>query len=154
MDQEVYDRTWEPFNPEEESGEGKMKEEEMVQEHKESNDNVKTIKCPTTPTKEDIEEHMLTHVPFRSWCPHCVAGQSGRKGHFKGSKGTGEEDQVPSVHVDYMYLKSSEKKEEEDDEEKSGMPVLVMLDQESGMTFSSVVPNKGCKCIRDTQDMQ
>ena len=25
--------------------------------------------------KHDIEEHMATHVLFRSWCPFCVAGQ-------------------------------------------------------------------------------
>ena len=146
----MYDRTWEPFDPEEESSERLIKEEELTREHRESHErvNVKTIKCPAAPTKEEIEEHMLTHVPFRSWCPHCTAGQSGRKGHFKGSRKVDERDQVPSVHVDYMYLKSSDKKEEEDDEEKSGMPVLVMLDQESGMTFSSVVPKKGAMLFR------
>ena len=121
----------------------------MDQEELESSDReekgtimVKAVKCPSAPTNEEIERHMLTHVPFRSWCPHCVAGQSGRKGHFKTREEQKEKSEVPTVHLDYMFLTSGEEREEED-EEKSGMPILVALDQESGMTFSSVVPKKG-----------
>ena len=27
------------------------------------------------PTREEYEEHMRTHLPFRKWCPHCVKGK-------------------------------------------------------------------------------
>ena len=27
---------------------------------------------PKLPSREEIEEHMKTHLPFRSWCRHCV----------------------------------------------------------------------------------
>ena len=29
---------------------------------------------PNAPTKAEIEEHEITHLPPRDWCPHCVAG--------------------------------------------------------------------------------
>ena len=33
------------------------------------------------PSKREIEEHMVTHIPFRSWCPHCVRGKARAKYH-------------------------------------------------------------------------
>ena len=29
---------------------------------------------PQLPSKEEVEEHNMTHLPFRSWCQHCVKG--------------------------------------------------------------------------------
>ena len=29
--------------------------------------------APITPSKREIETHNLTHLPYRSWCKHCVA---------------------------------------------------------------------------------
>ena len=43
----------------------------------------KVMRRPYTPTTEDFESHMATHMPFREWRPHCVAGRAiaGRRGH-------------------------------------------------------------------------
>lgn len=30
---------------------------------------------PMLPNRADIDQHNLTHVPFRSWCEHCVRGR-------------------------------------------------------------------------------
>ena len=30
---------------------------------------------PSKPTDEERREHELTHLPFRSWCRHCVRGR-------------------------------------------------------------------------------
>ena len=35
----------------------------------------KTKPDPKLPSKQEIEEHNITHLPYRSWCPHCVAGR-------------------------------------------------------------------------------
>ena len=37
----------------------------------------KTVKRqdPKEPTKEEMEEHEKTHMPFRSWSRHCVRGR-------------------------------------------------------------------------------
>ena len=31
---------------------------------------------PPQPTKEDVLQHELAHIPFRSWCQHCIPGKS------------------------------------------------------------------------------
>ena len=30
---------------------------------------------PYTPTRAEVYEHEVTHLPFRSWCKHCVHGR-------------------------------------------------------------------------------
>ena len=32
-------------------------------------------KVQEMPSEEEVERHNLNHIPFRSWCPHCVAGK-------------------------------------------------------------------------------
>ena len=33
------------------------------------------MRRPYTPTQREIDEHMPLHLPYRAWCPHCVAGR-------------------------------------------------------------------------------
>ena len=35
-------------------------------------ENVKRILDPRLPTQEEIDQHNLTHLPYRNWCPECV----------------------------------------------------------------------------------
>ena len=105
---------------------------------------VRMVKNPIKPSAREVAEHMLTHTPFRSWCPHCVAGQAGIKGHYK--KAEEEHQEVPTVHVDYMFMNSEDCHQEEIGEDR-GMPILVMSDQDTGMCFSSVVPKKGVSSL-------
>ena len=50
----------------------------------------KIKKVLAKPTAAEIEQHMATHIPFREWCPHCVAGKSKIDPHLKGKKGEGQ----------------------------------------------------------------
>ena len=34
-----------------------------------------------TPSAREVKEHMITHVPFRSWCEHCVRGRAVNEAH-------------------------------------------------------------------------
>ena len=36
----------------------------------------KVIWTPKRPTVKEVEEHNLTHLPFRNWCIFCVKGKS------------------------------------------------------------------------------
>eukprot|EP00971_Amphidinium_carterae_P103248 2043633-Amphidinium_carterae.1 len=38
----------------------------------------KQLRQPPQPTKQEQEQHRITHMPYRSWCPICVKakGQS------------------------------------------------------------------------------
>ena len=40
-----------------------------------------TLPSPYTPSKQERMEHEPTHVPYRSWCPHCVMAKAMALGH-------------------------------------------------------------------------
>ena len=29
---------------------------------------------PLLPSEEEVREHETSHLPYRSWCPHCIKG--------------------------------------------------------------------------------
>ena len=41
---------------------------------------------PYTPTRTEIYEHEVTHLPYRSWCRHCVHGRGVSSPHVKAEK--------------------------------------------------------------------
>ena len=66
-----------PVSPGEEdagASEDQSMECENQGESEEDHVAVQAIKCMTRPSKEDVEEHMINHIPFMPWCPHCVRG--------------------------------------------------------------------------------
>ena len=144
-DREWVNRWFSPFDPreeEEETGdddEGGDVAEETEGEQEEAR-KPKMAKAPAKPSKEEVEEHMVTHLPFRSWCPHCVRGKSKGKPHGKANKGNHE---VPTIALDYTFMYDTQNEGEE-----KGMPILVMKDIKQdetgpGMLFAQVVPAKG-----------
>ena len=36
----------------------------------------KGMRSPVKPTRAEVEEHELTHIPFRDWCIHCQNGRA------------------------------------------------------------------------------
>ena len=75
---------------------------------------------------------MLTHCPFRSWCPHCVAGKAKEDPHRR--QPVEDALSIPKFCADYLFLGSAM------DNERAH-PVLNCLDAKSGATFSAKVPN-------------
>ena len=57
----------------------KDKEEELIKvaetddESEEAMDSIGAT-VPVKPNKEEVDKHMRTHLPFRSWCKACVEG--------------------------------------------------------------------------------
>lgn len=41
------------------------------------------VRAPREPSKEERDEHCLTHLPYRSWCRHCVRGRGREWPHRK-----------------------------------------------------------------------
>ena len=91
---------------------------------------VDKLNDPTLPTKSEIDEHEKSHLPFRSWCRHCVYGR-GIEAACKESK---EEPAIPEIHVDFMFM----------GEEAGGgtLAFLVVKERKSGALMASVVPSK------------
>ena len=45
-----------------------------------------TKKIPDTVSKAEYDSHMLTHVPLRNWCEHCMAGKVHEDAHPRRAK--------------------------------------------------------------------
>ena len=104
------------------------------------------------PTSEEVEKHNATHLPFRTWCPFCVAGKAKNEPHYK------SEEHKPMgvnvVSIDYAFMGDTnivdEADEEASDEESEianrnsqNMPILVMRCRKTKFIFARVVPRKG-----------
>jgi len=96
-------------------------------------------KVKNKPSQAEVEEHELTHMPYRSWCDHCVRGKAESGFHRTEDDEDGE---IPVVSMDYTFPGVGEDSEEAEGEEK-GMPIIVIYDKRSKATFASVVPKKG-----------
>ena len=99
---------------------------------------VRVKKNPALPSEKDVEEHYASnHVPFRSWCKACVMGKGVNSAHFKTNRE--EEQSVTTVSMDYAFMTNDDVK----DSEQGYMPILVMLDRNTGKLNANVVPTKG-----------
>ena len=52
---------------------------------------------PKMPTETEQEEHCLMHVPYRSWCVHCVRGRGEQKQHKRQERDKGA---ITEIHMD------------------------------------------------------
>ena len=68
----------------------------------------KKARDPGEPTRAEWEEHQATHLPFRSWCPHCVAGRQDNPPHRRQEE---RESRVPEVHMDYCFVRRTDEEE-------------------------------------------
>ncbi len=55
------------------------------------------------PCQEEVDEHNVNHIPFRSWCVHCVKWKAVNQGHQR-TAGVSQESEVPIVSIDYAFV--------------------------------------------------
>ena len=110
---------------------------------------VKVATDPGRPTERQIEEHRMTHIPFRSWCRWCVLGR-GRGLQHRARPGS----LIPVIGIDYYFLTSSGVKLKEelkmDDEQIDAArqrgelaKCIVVRCYVSKSVFGHVIPRKG-----------
>ena len=58
------------------------------------------MKSPYKPSQKDVDDHYLTHLPYRNWCRHCVRGRGKEMAHNRGNIEKGE---VPEFHFDFCF---------------------------------------------------
>ena len=95
----------------------------------------KVIREEVMPSQLEFQDHIATHVPFRSWCPFCVMGKAGSGPHKKHGE---EEGSIPVISIDYAFMGK-----EADGEESMENPVIVMKDRKTKMITAHTVPRKG-----------
>ena len=96
------------------------------------------IRSPVTPTADEWNSHMVTHVPFRDWCPHCVRGR-GNNDHHRRAQGREADDGRIVVSMDYGFLGSTGQGS------SSTATMLVLKVKSTGMLTAMIVPKKGAE---------
>ena len=65
----------------------------------------RVLSSPGQPSQKEREKHAVSHIPFRSWCDHCVRGR-GRDRQSRliaeGMKAIGTE--LPRIVMDYGFF--------------------------------------------------
>ena len=92
--------------------------------------NPRSLLGPKMPSQKEVDEHCLTHLPYRNWCLHCGEGKGKITPHFKQSRVGG----LPETHVDYCCMSTE------------GNPlatILVAKERMTKMAMATVVPMKG-----------
>ena len=91
----------------------------------------KKMQDPKVPRQEKIDERNKLHLPYRSWCRHCVRGRGRAVAHEKAK----EEHATPEVHFDCLFMRK-------EGEAGKTLPVAAVKERASGMLMASVVPRK------------
>ena len=68
-------------------------------------------KAEKAPSKEEVAMHMVNHIPFRSWCSHCVKGKSHGNQHRR-KKELREGAREPIVSGDYAFMHDNQAESE------------------------------------------
>ena len=61
------------------------------------------LPSPMEPTQKEIDQHNLTHLPYMSWCPHCVSTRRPNVAHRSRSA----ESSLPLLALDYCYIRDT-----------------------------------------------
>ena len=62
--------------------------------------NAERMMNPQKPSRGEVEDHNKHHLPYRSWCRHCVRGRGVEEAHRRQA----EEPKIPEIHLDFMFI--------------------------------------------------
>ena len=88
---------------------------------------------PKVPTQAQIDAHNATHLPYRSWCPHCVAARRPNS-HHRSSSSKAQRSE-PLLVADYCFVR--------DNNDAETITILVARLYPSRSMMATVVDAKG-----------
>ena len=104
------------------------------------------------PPLQERKKHEWTHLPYRSWCRHCVAARAGNSAHRGRRFPTAIEEDKDTKQVSYDYCFRR------DQPGMESAKILVSKDRATRMVSAHVVPLKGAvldsviqQCARDLE---
>ena len=139
---------------------------DIEHEAEEEHEAPRALRDPGQPTQAEIDEHDLSHIPYRPWCKHCVYGKAKDKQSRRLCAGYSQCEH-PRVRLDYTSLtdkaseasgagaeeeavEQDETRRQEDDEEPAGeedstqsVTMLVMQESEHKSVWAYQVEHKG-----------
>ena len=82
----------------------------------------RAAQAPKQPTPQELLEHNVTHLPYRSWCPTCAQARSRANNRPK------QQSTMPIKQLDFAYLKGFD--------DSKVRPILTAIDIQSGMMMA------------------
>ena len=76
--------------------------EEVIEAEVEEADPRKSISTPDMPCPSDVEKHREDHIPYASWCGHCVEGRGREMGHHAVTDRDAR--RVSILSFDYLFM--------------------------------------------------
>ena len=104
---------------------------EQVSRGRYENPPVRVARNPGDPTDKEVEEHNVTHLPHRSWCPVCVKARGKEEAHKK----VREQGEVPTVSMDYKSFGEASTEEDK-------VTMIVVKDETTGCVAAHVCEQK------------
>ena len=92
------------------------------------------LRTPEQPTDAARMAHNATHVPFRDWCPICVASRGRSFPHRRGVVNK-TADTLPKFQTDYMFIRTVG--------ESKTQPCITFVETCSGVVISFMCARKG-----------
>lgn len=117
-----------------------MAEDFEVEDAGDEPSHVPAMPTSAAPSAREKEEHLVSHFPFRAWCEHCVRGKAKANPHTKVNH---SDEQVPVISCDYCFMNSVDDTVITEETQKKHLPVLVVRDRLSKLTYAHVLPYKG-----------
>ena len=94
----------------------------------------RALRTPEPPTDAARMAHNATHVPFRDWCPICVASR-GRSSPHRRVVVKQTADTLPKFQTDYMFIRTVAESETQ--------PCITFVETRSGVVISFMCARKG-----------
>ena len=83
---------------------------------------------PVSPSEAEVEQYGLTHLPFRSWCRHCIRAKGKEPPYDESSPGG-----VSKFATDYIFI----------GDDRTSLTIVAGFDGLTKALFANVVPSKG-----------
>ena len=93
----------------------------------------RALRTPEPPTNAARMIHNTTHVPFRVWCPLCIASR-GRSSPHRRVVVNKTADTLPKFQADYMFIRIVA--------ESKTQPCITFVDMRSGAVISFMCARK------------
>ena len=98
------------------------------EDEQQSASKAKAMMQPVQPTPHEIQQHNLTRMPYRSWCPVCIQSGGRQTSHQQ------QTSRQPIIQVDFTYIKTYE--------DKWPVPILTARDIQTGMAMATMLTDK------------
>ena len=87
---------------------------------------------PIKPSRKEVEEHMMCHIPYAPWCKCCVAARALEDAHRAHKEEVQRE--FPVISMDWCFLSQAD--------DPDVIPTLIIRDSQSKSTFAHGTPGK------------